>query len=194
MRSINEFFVTIVAAVLALSAMAWYRKQAFDLEVRESLVDGQEYLVRKLPDAQAAADYLARIKNNMLRLISHLETKYPKNPTVSRLARRFRPESLSEASSWTNGTSYSLNKGQQIVMCLRHKPDNRFVDLNTMTFVTLHELAHLASESRGHTSEFWENFKFILREAIALGLYDYHAYHEMPIDYCGTKIKDTPLK
>ncbi len=194
MKNINNFFTTIVTGLIALSLLAWYRKKAFDLEIKESLVDGREYLVRKMPDAQKAADNLAHLKNLVHRLIDHLKQKYPENKSVKLLNQRFKPENLSEASKWSSGTSYSLNKGQQIVMCLRHKPGDQFVDLNTLVFVTLHEMAHLATKSRGHTPEFWGNFKFLLLEAMGIGIYDYHAYHQMPIEYCGTEIKDTPLK
>ena len=43
-------------------------------------------------------------------------------------------------------------------------------------FVAVHELAHIASASIGHTDEFWTNFKFLLEEAEKLNIYK-------PIDY-----------
>ena len=33
-------------------------------------------------------------------------------------------------------------------------------------FVALHELSHVMTVSVGHTQEFWENFKFLLKEAV----------------------------
>ena len=38
--------------------------------------------------------------------------------------------------------------------------ENKLIDENTLMFVALHELAHIATESIGHTKEFWANFKF----------------------------------
>jgi len=193
-QHLNNLFASIVGVSLLISLLAWQRKASWDLVVKQSFVDGKDYLVRKMPDAQKAADQLATIKNNILRLIRHLKQKFPKNEGATLLSQNFDPQNLSEASKWTRGTSYSLNKGQQVVMCLRHKSDDSFVDMNTLMFVTLHEMAHLATKSIGHTPEFWANFKFLLKEAISLGIYDYHAYHKTPMKYCGMHIADTPLK
>ena len=38
-------------------------------------------------------------------------------------------------------------------------------DENTLTFVALHELSHVMTVSVGHKQEFWDNFKFILKES-----------------------------
>ena len=45
------------------------------------------------------------------------------------------------------------------------------VDLNTMMFVAIHEMGHLMSESVGHTKEFWDNMKFLLKRGIELDIY-----------------------
>lgn len=37
-------------------------------------------------------------------------------------------------------------------------------------FVLLHEMAHLMTESIGHTPEFWTNFKKILQDGIQVGI------------------------
>jgi hypothetical protein len=89
-------------------------------------------------------------------------------------------------------TSYTVNKGEHIYMCIRD--DNRIIDENTIFFVALHELAHIMTISTGHTKEFWTNFRLILKYAIASGLYSYEPYHQRPRAYCGIQIKNTPLK
>ena len=33
-------------------------------------------------------------------------------------------------------------------------------------FVIIHELSHIMSKSIGHNSEFYDNFKFLLKEAV----------------------------
>ena len=55
------------------------------------------------------------------------------------------------------------------------------MDINTMMFVVLHEMAHLATESIGHTSEFWENFKWILEESINIGIYIKQEFKKEPV-------------
>lgn len=114
---------------------------------------------------------------------------------IERLTRNFRPDALSESSSYQAGTSYSLNKGEKIVLCLRQKPDNSFVDLNTLTYVIIHELTHLGTiEVYPHSQIFDRNFKFALKEAIDHNFYSYEPYHENPIPYCGKMISNTPLR
>jgi len=67
------------------------------------------------------------------------------------------------------------------------------MDLNTMIFVVLHELSHICTLSIGHTTEFWDNFKWILEEAINIGIYKKQDFKLNNVDYCGMKITDSPL-
>ena len=59
-------------------------------------------------------------------------------------------------------------------------------------FVALHELSHIATKSIGHTTEFWNNFKFILKEAVKIKIYEPVNYKKKPKNYCGMKITDNP--
>ena len=61
-------------------------------------------------------------------------------------------------------------------------------------FVVIHELAHIITKSIGHTDEFWENMKFLLKISIKLGIYQEVDYKNKPEKYCGITITDTPLK
>jgi len=57
-----------------------------------------------------------------------------------------------------DSTSYTINKGEEIHVCLREKDKNRILhDINTMMFVILHEMAHIMSDSIGHNNEFRSN-------------------------------------
>ena len=113
---------------------------------------------------------------------------------MQRLKSRYNPYKISESPPDSQFTSYSINKGEKIVFCLRSKEDQRLHDINTMTFVALHELAHLMTNSIGHTAEFWDNFRFILKTAIQKGHYHFQDFKSKPIRYCGTNITDSPLK
>jgi hypothetical protein len=93
-------------------------------------------------------------------------------------------------------TSYSENKGQKIVVCLRDKknpPKYPLIDENTIMFVMLHEMAHLMTETIGHTQEFWANFKRILQDAVQVGIYTPVNYAQRPTPYCGMTITDSPI-
>ena len=158
-------------------------------------IDGNKYLVRDLEDKEDAANNIAKIRKKLNTVVAHLKNQYPDEPKIKRLMANWRDNVLSEAPSDSEHTSYSINKGEKIFFCLRQRDlNNNLVDLNTVTFVALHELAHVMTKSVGHTAEFWDNFRFLLKHAIALNVYQYQPFHQKPARYCGTMISDTPLK
>ena len=67
------------------------------------------------------------------------------------------------------------------------------IDLNTLMFVSLHEMGHLITVSIGHENEFWKNFQFLLKHANSLGLYEPVDYSKKPQPYCGMTLTDNPL-
>lgn len=96
--------------------------------------------------------------------------------------------------SWkTNSTSYSINKGEELVFCIRDKLNNSIHDINTLMFVAIHELAHIVTDELQHTQKFWNNMKSLLQTAENLNLYTYVDYSLNPIEYCGMTINSTPL-
>ena len=163
-----------------------------------SEVDGKEYLVRnstKYGDSEKAADVLARIRNKLVDLTNHLEQHKGNSGAVKRLLQNFKPDNINESGKSSKYTSYSVNKGEKIVFCLRSRDnDEKLIDINTLTFVALHELAHVMTKSVGHTSEFWSNFKYLLKIAIKLGIYEYQNFRKNPVNYCGITITDTPFQ
>ena len=104
------------------------------------------------------------------------------------------PNNISESGAKSKHTSYSVNKGEKIIFCLRQKNEEQtFVDENTVMFVAIHELAHIMTLSIGHEPEFWNNFKVLLKEAVALGIYQKEDYSKNPKPYCGITVSDNPL-
>ena len=66
--------------------------------------------------------------------------------------RKYNPNNFSETGKDSKYTSYSVNKGEKIVLCLRSRDGkDRLIDENTLTFVSIHELAHIMTKSVGHT-------------------------------------------
>jgi hypothetical protein len=165
------------------------------VDVRSN-VDGKVYRVRDLPDKQQAADLMAKVRMRLIKIIEHFQQKFPDKPQVRRLMRNFKPDParLIEATPEAEHTSYSVNKGESMHLCLRQrKPgDESLVDENVMTFVTLHELGHCMTESIGHGPDFWNNFAWILREAEGVGLYQHRDFTAHPTPYCGVTITDQP--
>ena len=60
-------------------------------------------------------------------------------------------------------------------------------------YVTIHELGHLGTKEIGHPSSFWDFFKFLLEEAITIGIYTKEDYASFPQRYCGIVIDSTIL-
>tara|TARA_B110000858_G_scaffold128142_1_gene145748 strand:- start:8130 stop:8768 length:639 start_codon:yes stop_codon:yes gene_type:complete len=156
-----------------------------------STVDNREYYVQDKDDSLDAANLIARIREKNLILIEHLKKSYPGDERTIRLSNNYKENSLKEGVDDPRYTSYSVNKGEEIVLCIRNK--NKLMDINTMMFVVLHELSHLASESIGHTDEFWTNFRWILEESINIGIYIQQDFNKKPIEYCGMSITSSPI-
>ena len=157
--------------------------------------DNNEYLVRNLPDKQKAADNLAEIRARLTKLLEYVKTQDDiEKVDLDRLAGNYKPNNITESSPGNKYTSYSINKGDKIVFCLRAKDStNKLVDINTMMFVAIHEFAHLMTKSIGHTPEFWNNMKYLLKKGIEIDIYERQDFSKNPVKYCGTKITNSPL-
>lgn len=111
------------------------------------------------------------------------------------MKQNWKPSNIQESDPDKNTTSYSLNKGQTLVFCIRHKNDQgTFVDSNTLAFVGIHELAHLMTMEVGHTPLFWSNMEALLEVAVKHKLYRPENYEQQPKKYCGIEITSSPLK
>ena len=156
-----------------------------------SKVDNNSYQVQKKDDAEGAADLIAHIRERLMTIVNHLKQAYPGDERVERIKNNFKPDNISEGIDTPGTTSYSINKGEQIILCLR--TNNKLVDINTMMFVVLHELSHIATVSIGHTDEFWSNFRWILEESINIGMYTKQDFDKNSVEYCGMSITSSPL-
>ena len=166
----------------------------FQLKCIVSTVNGDKYCVRERDNMQNASDLLANITVKMKSLVAFVDKKHPDKPNIRRLVKKFNPKKIVETLPTSEYTAYSENKGQKIAFCLNKKKEdnNNLIDENTLMFVAIHEMAHVASETIGHNKEFWDNFKFLLKEAKEAGIYnpiDYSANNE---EYCGMTISDNP--
>ena len=75
------------------------------------------------------------------------------------------------------------------MLCIRQKNTlNTFVDYNVLVYTCTHELGHIGCSEIGHTPVFWEFFKFLLTEAVEIGIYNKVDYSKDPADFCGIKI------
>lgn len=190
----SQLVFYVIIAIISISLVLQYENFTNEVTYTKSDIDGKEYLVRNLPDRKEASNLLANTKKRCVHLVRFISLKYPDNPAVNRLLLKYNPDNITESSKNSKYTSYSVNKGEKIVFCIRSR-DNKeqLVNQNVLMFVALHELAHVMTKSIGHTEEFWDNFKFLLKEAIMARVYKHHDFRKKPVKYCGTEITDTPL-
>jgi hypothetical protein len=187
-----------IAAVGIGAALAYAYTQGPRNTLRITGPDGQQYEMQNLPNKEKAVEMLAAIRGNLIKLYEYYKEtpNVSSDPAVARFTARFTPDVFVENDMQSPDTSYSENKGQKIVVCLRDKtkaPQYPLVDQNTVMFVMLHEMAHLMTETIGHTQEFWTNFKRILQDAVQLGIYRPVNYAHQPTPYCGMTITDSPI-
>ena len=113
---------------------------------------------------------------------------------VNKILMRYNPDNLVENSPNDKvDTSYTINKGSMIAVCLREKGNNNYIhDIDTLIFVTIHELAHIAIDDDGHPPKFWKMFKILLIEAEMGNIYYSKNYNLYPVHYCGMDINYNP--
>ena len=81
--------------------------------------------------------------------------------------------------------SYTENK-ESITLCIQDPETKGFYDMNTIMYVSLHELAHMISKTvseEEHNEEFRQNFAMLLDKASFLGIYNPNI--PIPPTYCG---------
>ena len=190
----NIFFYVILFFILFICLKIYSESDVFNLKCIVSTVDGNKYCVREREKINDAADLLATVTGKCKDMVQYMKEKHPDDPRVKKLVEGFNPKKINETLPTSELTAYSENKGEKIAFCLnRTKNSTTLIDINTLTFVALHELSHVMTTSIGHKQEFWQNFKFLLENAKAAGVYNPIDYKKNPQSYCGMTINDNPL-
>lgn len=191
----NYIDLFIVILIIGFS-FVYVRESFMEVSYVKSTVDGKKYLVQNRKNAVEAANLLANINKNLIKLINILKQKYSNDPRAKRMINNYNPNTITEGTGEKNYTSYSVNKGEKIVFCITVRNDEnnkKLMDLNTMLYVGIHELAHLGTKEIGHVDVFWKNFKWILKIAEKEGIYKYEDYSLNPKKYCGIIINSNIL-
>ena len=211
----SYFFIFIFMVIIFI----YFKNYKYDIVSVKASLDNQYYLVRKLPDRKEAANRLAYIRTSLNKVVSYLKKKKKDNlykkyikgderlekniskalfeKSLNQLLYKFINSSdiFSESTPDAEYTSYSVNKGEELVFCLRLKKEgDKLVPKNTILFVALHELSHLMTLTLGHGEDFWNNFRFILKVAIDQNIYQSVDFNNNPVAYCGIQITDAPYK
>jgi hypothetical protein len=190
---INYCGYALIILLLYICVKISQESDMLNLKCIISGVDGKKYCVRERHKLELAADRLAVVNDKMNKLVEHCYKKYPTRENIQRLKKGYNPKKIMETLPTSEYTAYSQNKGEKMAFCLNtEKKGNQLIDPNTLTFVAIHELSHIATKSIGHKDEFWNNFKFLLTEADQIKIYSLVDYKKKPARYCGTDINDSP--
>jgi hypothetical protein len=178
-----------------------YKSQTITIEA----FNNKPYLVNDLPDAKRAANTLAKIMLTMDKLVNKIISEFDEFTNkrtaddskfieyIRVIKKRLPNVRISENPTNSQFTSYSVNKGEELVFCIREKKKYKIHDLNELLYVAIHEIAHIGCPEIGHTELFREINLYMLSKAVCYGLYKYIDYYEDNRDYCGMTLTSTIL-
>jgi len=166
--------------------------------------DNKSYLVNDLPDSQDAANLLAKIMLKMDKLVTKIVSDYDSKilnseeddkyiSYVRTIKKKLPLVKISENPTDSKYTSYSINKGEELVFCIRDKKKFKLHDINELLYVAIHEIAHIGCPEIGHTDLFQNINLYLLKKAVCYGIYKYIDYFENNRDYCGMLLTSTIL-
>jgi hypothetical protein len=188
------FFYAFVGLVVIVMVRMYMKSDIANLKCVIAGIDGNRYCVRDRNKLKEAANLLATVSTKCRTMVDYMIEKYPNDPRCVLLSKNFNPSRFVETLPTSELKAYSENKGEKVAFCLNKKNDNNneLIDISTLTFVALHELSHLMTESVGHKQDFWANFKFLLENAKEAGVYSPVDYKKNPAEYCSMDITDNP--
>jgi len=172
----ENIIIMIILIILIYLSILYYQNK--DHEYIQA-IDGKKYRVQISSDNKKTAELLSKAIKRVKILIDHLKKNDSNDIRTKTLIERFDVNNITENNKdeMYNGiTSYTVNKGEKIVVCLRQKNGN-LVDLNTLMYVIIHEIGHICDlTSIHHDEKFWKNFEWLLKESINIGIYIYVDY------------------
>ncbi len=188
----KELTLLMICILMIFFYMNFLRQKLYLEKIKAT--NGIEYLVRNLPDKIEAANKLGSISDSLKNLVNNLnENDDKKSEYIKGLKESFNPEYITENIPGSIYVAYSVNKGEELSLCIRDKDTEEFIDNNTIIFVAIHELSHIMTPETGHTPLFWDNMKFLLEQASSQGIYMHVDYSQSPVEYCGMDINSTPM-
>jgi hypothetical protein len=190
----------IIILLIILSGICFYKYIYDGTDYVKSNLDERYYKVRSKEGKEEKADLLAIIYIKLNTIVNSLEkSNYSSNENVKRLIENWKKGvTVKEIGKMESDAAYVINK-QYMSFCLPDNTSKTIDDLNLMTYVGIHELAHIMSIETGHGNEFIGNFEFLLNYSKTLIYYDPLLKTNLPVyiqlnklntadNYCGVSL------
>lgn len=194
----KNIIIFLVLFMIIIIMIIFYKMSNSEAMYVKSSLTNKEYLVQNLEDKEEATHILATINKRidlLKKYFSINSSQYPEYKTyIQQFCDRINNLSLIENPPDGKYTSYTVNKGDEIALCLRSRATGKLHDLNLIMYVTLHELSHVACPEQDHTELFKEIFVFFLKVASNMKIYKPVDYQINPHEYCGLIINENLLK
>lgn len=205
----NVSHFILILTLITIMIIVYYDVGQRDMTYVRADFDNNMYMVRNEKDKMAAANFLAKLTSNIYAITNYMMKKIedPKTanlpryiefkPYILQLNEKIKNVVIRESSANSVYTSYTVNKGEQIIFCIRSKSittylkTNNIHDFNVVMYVLLHEISHVACPEFDHTPLFKKIFRFICEEAIEMGIYTKIDFALYPEEYCGMTINDS---
>ena len=192
--------IVILVFVLAiLSLFSSYIKKMFDYIFGKICINYNNIAICINHDAfkDKKINLLKNVGNNLITLLKYLKTLESSNVNIKRLLRKIGNNGITkieEIVPISDNSHYTENNGRTLKLCLGKSKvieyEEDIIDLNSLMFVVLHELAHTMTLEKGHTKEFMDNWKLLLQEAVKLNIYTFVDYKKNARSYCSVLLEN----
>ncbi|AEQ60514.1 putative metallopeptidase WLM [Acanthamoeba polyphaga mimivirus] len=196
----STYIIINIALLIAIVALIFFlsKKTKSEASYVKSDITNKSYLVQNLPNKEEAAHILGIIDKRISILDDYLRENINKfieyKPYIEQFNNRIKKLTLYENAPDGKYTSFTVDKGKEIALCLRSRKTGQIHDINLVMYVTLHELAHVACPETDHTELFKKIFIFLIKISIDLNIYKHIDYEADPAEYCGLVIDEDLLK
>jgi len=193
----KQIFIT---GALLITGYLFYKYIYDGTDYVKSNLDNNYYKVRSKEGKEEKANLLAIMYTKLNTIVNSLEkSSYSTNVNVQRLITNWKKGvTIKEIGKMESEAAYVINK-QYMSFCLPENTSKTIDNLNLMTYVGIHELAHIMSNETGHGNEFIQNFEFLLNYSKTLNYYDPLLKTNMPVyiqlnklntadNYCGVSL------
>lgn len=164
----------------------------YDPRIEYIASDGNNYKIYKTDNEEInkkKAEMLMQINNIAHKIVDHMNNNnLPTKKVGSKTKQRFKDTIIIEILE-SEGAAHTIGKTRMTICLITN---GKFNKMNDCIFVILHELAHVMSDSYGHGEEFKQNFNFIIKLAVKLGLWKDAEYEKNNVNYCGVKVTTSP--